>query len=143
MPKTGKLPNNIFLDADAVVALARIDDSNHAKAVKLQKLTNENTVKIYTSNFVVGEVVTVLSQRSGINIAIKVGEQMMAGDITIIYISKEQMESALQKFSKQTSKNSRFTDMANMVLMDIFKIDTIFSFDNHYYQNGYKLLGIK
>ncbi len=133
----------LFLDADAVVALARIDDSNHAKAVKLQKLINGNAIKIYTSNFVVGEVVTVLSQRSGIDIAVKVGEQMMAGDITIICISKEQMENALQKFSKQTSKNSRFTDMANMVLMDGFNVDTIFSFDNHYPQNGYKLLGIK
>lgn len=144
MPKVKeKLPDSIFLDTDAVVALARVDDSNHSKAIELQKLIDSGGAKIYTSDFVVGEIITVLSQRSGVGKAIEIGGQIMSGDITIIYVSKEQMKRALQKFSKQTSKNSRFTDMVNMVLMDELKIDTIFSFDEHYPKNGYKLLGVK
>lgn len=137
------MPNNIFIDTDAIIALARMDDSNHEKAVELQEFVNEDEVKIYTSNFVVGEIITVLSQKSSVAVAEKIGKEIVGGNIAVIYITGKQMKKALKKFSKQTSKNSRFTDIVNMVLMDELKIDTIFSFDNHYPKNGYKLLSTK
>lgn len=141
MPKTSKnLSNNIFIDTDAVIALAVIDDSNYNRSIDLQKIIDENKLKVFTSNFVIGEIVTVLSQRFGVEFASKIGKHMTDGGITIINVSESQMKDALGKFSQQASKNSRFTDMINMVLMDELKIDTIFSFDKHYSKNGYKLL---
>lgn len=137
------MPNNIFIDTDAIVALARIDDTNHEKAVELQKSINKNEAKLYISSFAVGEIITVLSQKSSVNVAVKVGKEIMDGNIIVIYITNGQMKKALKKFTKQTSKNSRFTDIANMVLMDELKINTIFSFDQHYPKNGYKLLSAK
>lgn len=134
------LLNNIFIDTDVVIALAVADDSNYSRSKKLQKIIDESKLKVFTSNFVIGEIITVLSQRIGVEFASKIGKHMMDGGITIINVSRDQMKKALKKFSEQTSKNSRFTDMINMVLMDELKIDTIFSFDKHYSKNGYKLL---
>lgn len=140
MPKVSKnLSNSIFIDTDAVIALAVADDSNYIRSTNLQKIIDENELKVFTSNFVIGEIVTVLSQKFGVEFASKVGKHMMDGGITIINVSGNQMKDALKKFSHQASKNSRFTDMINMVLMDELKIDTIFSFDKHYPKNGYKL----
>jgi hypothetical protein len=140
-PRKEKSSSNIFVDTDAIVALVQANDSNHGKALKFQKLIDKNKIKIYTSSFVIGEVVTVLGQKSNINLASKVGREMLSGGIEVFCVSRPEMELALEKFSQQASKNSRFTDMVNMVLMNKLKIDTIFSFDKHYPQNGYKLLG--
>ena len=140
MVKDPALQNNIFIDSDAVIALASVNDSNHSSALKLQKFIDKSKCNITTSDFVVGEIVTVLSQKFGVDFATKIGQQMMNGGISLICVSNNQMKLAMKKFSKQTSKNSRFTDMINMVLMDELKIDTIFSFDKHYPKNGYKLL---
>ncbi len=139
-PRKGKPPNSVFVDTDAIVALVQISDSNHGKALKLQKLVDKYKIKIYTSDFVIGETVTVISQKSNIDLASKIGKEMLSGGMELFCVSRSEMKLALEKFSQQVSKNSRFTDMVNMVLMDRLKIDTIFSFDKHYTQNGYKLL---
>lgn len=139
-PRKGKLPSSVFVDADAIVALVQINDSNHGKALKLQKLVGKHKIKIYTSDFVIGEIMTVISQKSSVDLASKIGKEMLSGGVEIFYVSRPEMKLALEKFSQQVSKNSRFTDMVNMILMDKLKVDTIFSFDKHYTQNGYKLL---
>lgn len=139
-PRKGKLPSSVFIDTDAIVALVQVSDSNHNRALKLQKLVDKYKIKIYTSDFVIGEIVTVINRKSNIDLASKIGKEMLSGGVEIFYVSRSEMKLALEKFSPQASKNSRFTDMINMVLMDKLKVDTIFSFDKHYTQNGYKLL---
>ena len=53
----------IFVDTDAFVALARGDDSNHARAVDLLRELSKHPVAFCTSNYVFTESVTVISQR--------------------------------------------------------------------------------
>lgn len=138
--KKKNLPNKIFIDADAFVALSREDDANYKRALRIQKLIEKTSPQAFTSNFAFGEAVTIISQKSEVVLAIAFGREMLEGEIIIIDTSREHIEKALVKFSQQTSKNTRFTDMINMVLMDELRIDTIFSFDEHYSKNGYKLL---
>lgn len=133
-------PNKIFVDADAIVSLAIVADKNHQKAVEINELIQRLKIKTYISNLAMGEAITVISQESGIEVATKVGEEIINGGVIVIYTDREQSEKGLVRFSKQTSKNSRFTDVVNMIMMDELKIDTIFSFDKHYLKNGYKLL---
>lgn len=139
----GKLPEIIFIDADALVSLIDKKDPNHNLAVKLQKVIRQDDISVFTSNFAIGEAITVISQKLGLKLAVEFGKKIFAGEIKIIDVSRSHCEDALKKFAKQTTKNARFTDMVNMVLMDVLKIDTIFSFDEHYPKNGYKLLGDK
>lgn len=146
-PKEQNLPNKqslssnkIFIDADAFIALSRADDSNHRSALKIQRLVEKKDPQVFTSNFAFGEAVTIISQKSGIVLAMAFSKETLGGEIVVIDISREHLEKALAKFSQQTTKNTRFTDMVNMVLMDELKIDTIFSYDEHYKKNGYKLL---
>ena len=137
------MQNNIFVDADALVAISDINDSNHKKALELAALLKEEGLGLYISSFAFGEAVTVASQNVSLKKAVELGEDIQRGMCSIIEVNTKHIVKAFKMFSKQTSKNSRFTDMVNMVLMDELKIDTIFSFDNHYSKNGYKLLGIK
>lgn len=130
----------IFIDSDAIIAATNKRDKNHKQAIALLKSLAKSKTSLITSNFVFGEIVTVVSQKLGLSLAVRVGYDLQRGKVDIIDIGSEHREKALKKFSKQTTKNARFTDMINMVLMDELKIDTIFSFDEHYKKNGYKLL---
>lgn len=134
------LPKKIFVDADAFVAAANKKDPNHKKALRLGKILAQAKVVKLTSDFAFGEAVTVVSQKVGHIQAVRMGYDIQNGGATIVDSTQVHREKALEKFSKQTTKNARFTDMVNMVLMDELKIDTIFSFDEHYPKNGYKLL---
>jgi len=136
------IPPKIFIDADAYVAIADNKDSNHKLAIIIAKILVKKNITTFTSNFAFGEAVTVVSQKVDLETASRMGYDIPKG-VTIIDIDNLQREKALERFSKQTSKNTRFTDMVNMVLMDELGITTIFSFDKHYPQNGYKLLGEK
>jgi len=138
--KEVKIPNRIFIDADAFMAVVDTANTNHKKAIKVAKILHLRKASAFTSNFAFGEAVTVASQIVGLATAVRMGKDIQKGDYTIIDVTSEQRELALERFSKQASKNTRFTDMVNMVLMDELKIDIIFSFDSHYPKNGYKLL---
>lgn len=136
-----ELPSRVFVDADAFVAAANKKDPNHKKALRLGKLLAQAKVVKLTSDFAFGEAVTVVSQKVGHIQAVRMGYDIQGG-ATIVDSTQIHREKALEKFSKQTTKNARFTDMVNMVLMDELKIDTIFSFDEHYPKSGYKLLSV-
>lgn len=134
-------PIRLFIDADAFIAIADTNDSNHVHAIELQKRIDHSDIRLYTSQYAIGEAITVISQHGGLQLAILAGTAILTGNITIPNTTQVHMKYALSRMAEQTSKNSRLTDMINMALMDELKIDTIFSFDKHYAQNGYQLLG--
>lgn len=134
------LPAKAFIDADVFIAIANEVDANHELAFKLSKIIAEKHISLITSNFAFGEAITVVSQKIGLAKALKMATDIQNSTISIIEVDRANREKALRKFALQSSKNTRFTDMINMVLMDELEIEVIFSFDEHYPKNGYKLL---
>lgn len=131
------MATTILVDADAFIALAKSDDSNHQKAQKQLKHLLAESVSFLTSNYVFSEVVTVLSQRVNHQAAVAFIETMRSTEslFTIRWIDSAIEERALEIFKKQTSKNVSFVDCTNMALMSYDYIDRIFSFDRIYNKN--------
>jgi len=132
--------SRIFIDADAFVALANPKDSNHKKALRLSRAIKFQKTEVFVSSFAIGEAITVISQKIGLNKAFVFGIQAYEGEVIIIDANRDQQLKALKRIPQQTSKNIRFADFINMVLMDELKIKIIFSFDKHYQKSGYELL---
>ena len=132
--------DKLFIDADAFVALLDKKDPNHKKAQKINNQIEKAGCTVFTSNFAAGEAITVISQNAGQALAIAFGKKLFADEIFIVEVDRQQEITALEKFAAQRSKNARFTDFMNMILMDELGINTIFSFDKHYLKAGYKLL---
>lgn len=141
-PPMRNAQDKIFIDADAFVALLDLDDPNHQKARRLNKYIERQRISGISSNFAICEAITVISQNVGHATAVNFGQKIFQNEVLIIETDRQQELEALQKFSQATSKNVRFTDFVNMVIMDRLHIDTIFSFDRHYSQAGFKLLSI-
>ncbi len=131
----------IFADADAFVSTLNTEDANHTSALTISSQIKKLNLTLITSNFAVGEAITVLSQDVGLETALKFAQRIYQGEeALIIDVDRDQQLKALEKFSQATSKNVRFTDFVNMVLMEELAIRRIFSFDKHYQQTGFILL---
>lgn len=136
-------PLTIFVDSDAFVAFIKQDDSNHKKAKRLFESLQAKSLTFVTSNYVISEVITVLSQRVDHKTAIVFIDSMKSGDsdFLIEWINETVEEKAIQLFREQTSKNISFVDCTNMALIKEKHMDAIFSFDHAYKKNS--ILGVE
>ena len=134
------IPTSIFIDSDAFIALLKLDDSNHNKALEILAKLDQNSVLLYTSTYVFAETVTVLSQRLGRKYAEEfIG--MVKGQssaITFLWPDEQIQEKAIELFLQQKSKNVSFVDCINMTLIKERFIDMVFSFDKIYGKNVIK-----
>lgn len=133
---------DILVDADALVALAKTDDSNHKKAVKLSKKLQEIGVSYYFSPFTVAEAATVISYKASHQSAKKFLKQVRKLDISILELPEKHRDLADNWFLKQKKKGISYFDCYNMGLMDGYKnqLEAIFSFDSLYKINGFLLV---
>lgn len=131
----------LFVDADGFIALAKEDDTNHKKAVKLLQEAIKNDATFITSNYVFSEVVTVLSQRLSHKAALEFIEKMKfpASGYNVKWVDENIEQEAISIFSDQTTKNISFVDCTNMAIMRLDKLDAIFSFDGIYRKNGFSI----
>ena len=132
----------VFIDADAFVGLYVADDAHYKEAARIALILHEARVEVTTSFFVLGEAATVISQKAGIEYARKFLNSISFEEMTVFDLNYEIFMKAREIFAGQTSKNFRFSDAVNIALIKEHGIDAVFSFDNHYKQNGISRAGI-
>lgn len=132
---------DILVDADALVALAKTNDSNHKKAVSLSEKLQEMGVSFYFSPFTIAEAATVLSYKTTHTSAKKFLKQIRKLDIPIFELPELYKLYADDWFLKQKKKGTSYFDCYNMALLDRYKkqLVAIFSFDQIYKRNGFIL----
>jgi predicted nucleic acid-binding protein len=132
----------IFVDADAFVALAREDDTNHEKAISLLQSLIKRAVVFITSNYVFSESITVISMLKSHEAAVQFIEAMQSQESQYLLkrVDEAIEEKALQIFKEQTSKNTSYVDCTNMAFMRQLQVDAIFSFDVVYRRNKLTLV---
>lgn len=133
---------DILLDADALIALAKQDDSNHERAVKINDELQKRGVSYMLSPFTVAEAATVLSYKVSHQAAKKFLKQIRELDIPAFDLKEEQIKLAESWFNKQSKKGISYFDCYNMALLERYKkqIEAIFSFDSIYKKNGFKIV---
>ncbi|SRR6266404_1481230 len=132
----------VFVDSDAFVAAVKQADTTHEKAQILFQQLKEKEALLITSNYVFSETVTVLSQKMGHDAAVGYIDSMKSTEnvFLIKWIDEQIEEVALEIFKRQTSKNTSFVDCTNMAFLKMHEFDAIFSFDEVYRKNGFKLV---
>ena len=131
---------DVLVDADALVALAKIDDSNHEKAVNLSNKLQRAGVGYCFSPFTVAEAATVLSYKTTHQSASEFLKEIRKMDIPVLELPEKYEELSDDWFLKQNKKGTSYFDCYNMTLMERYKLVAIFSFDSIYKRNGFTLL---
>lgn len=132
---------DILVDADALVAIAKSDDTNHSRALLIDRKLHQMGVIFYLSPFTVAEAATVLSYKVSQTAARKFLKEIRKLDLTTFELPEKHKLLADKWFEKQNQKGTSYFDCYNMALLDRYKnqIMAIFSFDEVYKKNGFTL----
>mgnify|MGYP001153170416 CR=1 FL=1 len=135
------LVKDILVDADALVALIKADDSNHKKAIKINNKLQKKGTTYYLSPFTAAEVITVLSYKVSQQAAKNFLKGIRKLDLPILKLEEKHSNLADKWFLKQNKKGISYFDCYNMALLERYKaqIMAIFSFDAIYKRNGFRL----
>lgn len=121
----------IFIDTGAFIAKYIKNDQYHKEALKKWELIiNE---KLFTSNHIIDETITLLARKTDHRFALEKGKIILTSKLfTILRTDIEDEFRALIFFEKFADKKVSFTDCLSMALIERYKIKTVFSFDGHF-----------
>lgn len=122
----------IFIDASYYLSLLNSADSNHRKAIEVS-LHHKNEVYV-TSQAVLGEVLTVGSQRIDKDLTIEFVEEILKSRTRVVLETKEFVDEAFLLFKKTETKNISWVDCYSFSIMKKLKIKEALSFDRHFKQ---------
>lgn len=119
-----------FVDASAIVALIDRNDRSHDDAVAAYHGLQEANYRLFTTNFVLAEVVQLLNDGVGAEVA----RQFLRDQRLAVYHATEEDEhrAAAMVMTSRTARGLSFVDAVSLVVMeklgvaDAFVVDTTF-----------------
>jgi len=134
----------LFIDAGAFIAYHNKDDKHHKTArKKFKEIAEEKKFsKLITSDYIIDEAITTCRVRTKRHdIAVKLGDAILNSEsIHILKIEDPIFSTAWKFFKKYDDKDLSFTDCTTIILMQLFNINAIYSFDGHF--DGFGFLRI-
>ena len=132
------MENSIFIDSNVFIAELNENDTLHSRAKSLLERIESRNLSSITSNFVISEAITVLSQRAGNNVAVSFADFIYNknASIDIIAIDREIELEGLAYLKRLKSKNVSFCDCAAMAILKIYNIKNIATFDKDFHMEN-------
>lgn len=126
----------ILLDADFLVALAKVDDLNHARAISIAKELQGSF--FFTTFFTIPETTTVLSYKISQDAAKKFLAEARKMNVVELSFDKRISDFTDELFLSIKSKGTSWIDCLNVVYTKEYQLDGILSFDKFYKKQGVK-----
>jgi predicted nucleic acid-binding protein len=134
----------IFLDTSFLFAYYNADDEDHDEAVSLSICLSQNNIVCVISDYIIDELLTLLSSLVGKSKAIKLCNDLIDdikdGFFILIYIDYDIFNEALRTFIQFKDKEWSFTDCTSYTIIKRDGIDKAISFDEHFRQFGIEIL---
>jgi len=122
--------NSAFVDSSYFIALYNNGDALHQKARDAAGRLAASGQNVVTSNYVLLEVLTVLSQRIDRQLAIAAGQNISdATQIEVVHITETLHERSWQIFQSVERKNVSFVDCSIVAVMQYAGIQQLLTFD--------------
>lgn len=122
----------IFVDASAYIGLLIPADKNHEKAIQISKDISVKGEDIVTSYGILGEVLTVGSQRHNRRAAIDFVSDILESKTSIIMENAGLIDQSLKIFKKINDKDVSWIDCYSFAIVKEYKIKKVFSFDRDF-----------
>jgi len=136
--------NKIFLDSNLFIALLNQNDSSHVSAVRVLGEIQRLRLNALTSNFVISEVITVLSQRVDKNLAISFADAIYrVPSLQILTVDRTVELMAIEYLKRVESKNVSFCDCTIFAILELLQVPYLATFDKDFKKSGtrYKIIG--
>jgi predicted nucleic acid-binding protein len=130
----------IFVDTGAFLALYRKRDQHHREAARLWPTLER---PVLTSNHVVDELATLLGRLVGFGVAADRVEDLYAShSIEVLSSTRQDELEALRWMRKYSDHEVSFTDCVSFAIMRRQQIRTAFTFDRHFRDAGFRVIGL-
>ena len=132
----------VFVDSSAFIAVAMRRDDNHRRALRLWRQLEKDNVGLVTSDWVFGETVSFVRRREGYAVARVVGEALWNSQrLERLSSTPADVERAWEAFLGYAFDDLSLVDCLSFVVARAQRISRVFSFDQHFAQAGFELLG--
>ncbi len=122
--------NRIVVDSNYFIALYNPNDALHEKAKEYASGLEREAVSLVVPNLVFSEIMTVLAQRRGREVAVAAGTYLRAdAKVSLLHISEEVERSAWEIFQEVTRKDTSFVDCAIIAAMRAEGVSRLLTFD--------------
>ena len=131
----------VFVDTSAYFAIANSADENHPAAVAVWRELVSAARPTATSNHVVAEFHALMVRTFGQPTALDAVDRLVLGSSPILRVSELDEQSAIAILRRYSDKTYTLVDAMSFVLMERLGISTAFTFDRHFIQHGFHVIG--
>jgi predicted nucleic acid-binding protein len=120
-----------FIDSNIYISILNSEESTHAQSLELLETLKSQKAELFTSNYIVSECLTILSQRFNHQIALVFENDIYSGNTKILIPNKEVENIARMIFRNSISKNISYVDCTNIAFCIRYKLDQLITFDKN------------
>jgi uncharacterized protein len=133
--------SELFIDTGPFIARHLGDDQHHAEARAGFAALEQKPSRLFTSNFVLDEAITLLSRRAGAPFAAARARAWYgSAALEILRPAADDERLAIELLEKYGDQRASYTDCVSFVLMRKRRIRRAFSFDADFAAAGFELL---
>ncbi|MBI5452344.1 PIN domain-containing protein [Candidatus Gottesmanbacteria bacterium] len=126
----------LFVDSSAWISSVITTDTNHQKAAAIFSSFDIKT-RLYISFFIISETITkirkLLGQSKAYDLYNQFSDLEKGKSLSILPVDRNAIEKAILIMNKYPTPNTfSLTDATNIILMQQYKIPTLFSFDKDF-----------
>ena len=126
------------MDTSAIYAVVDADDARHAAALAQWRRLSAAEVGLAIPNYVVVEVMSLVSRRLGMDIARRV-QRVAVSAMRTCWTTPLEHAAAMEEFL-DTGRAPSLVDCATMAMMRARGLTTIFTFDEDFDRAGFEVL---
>lgn len=134
----------VFVDTGAWYALFNDLDIHHSHASAFVRELIDQKTQLITSDYVIGETLTLMRARLGHEKAVEFGKWVLQSPLVrMINVDKKVWQAAWEIFVKYDDKDFSFTDCTSFALMQQLRLYETFTFDDHFKQMGFVMVPLE
>jgi uncharacterized protein len=131
----------VLVDSSAYYASINRKAALHKQVLDTFAHLGSQRRQLFTTNFIVAETHALTLNRLGRDIAARMLGWIDDSATTIIHISKADERRAREIIFTHDDKDYSFTDATSFAVMERLRIGAAFTFDRHFVQYGFAVLG--
>jgi uncharacterized protein len=132
---------NIYIDTSAFLAVIDADDSEHKNAKQTWGNLMASNDIIICSNYVLVETLALLQHRFGME-AVRAFQEYIYPILTVEWVEEIVHKEGINAVIKFCRRNLSLVDCISFDIMRIQGINTVFCFDRHFSEQGFKCIPI-
>ncbi|MGZ9223462.1 MAG: type II toxin-antitoxin system VapC family toxin [Anaerolineales bacterium] len=129
----------IFIDTSALYAFISDDDRNHELSRKIWEslLTGED--KLLTNSYVLVESITLIQQRLGMKY-VRTFLPQFTPILHVDWLGRDQHSHAVEQLLTANRRQLSLVDCSSFETMRRLGIDKVFTFDEHFREQGFEVI---